>query len=311
MSKFRSFVSSIPQAYWSPCISASADLWHRRLGHPASRIFQFLVLKNKIICNNKHLNFQCQSCPLEKSSRLSLRPTGHKTYAPLELIFSDVWGPAPLFSSDGYRYFVIFVDAHTKYIWFYPLAKSDVYSIFHQFQTLVDHQFSLKIKFVQINWGGEYRKLSTFFQSIGIHQCPHTQEQNGTVERRHRHIVKTSLTLLGQCKAPFPFWNYGFETSPYLINCMPTLVLANRSPFDCLFQRSPDYHFLRTFGCLYFSFLCPYNKHKLDFQSSPLVFFCYSSFHLGYQCFDIESHRMYISRHVRFHQHVFPFDNSE
>jgi len=109
-----------------------------------------LISKNKIICNNKHLNFQCQSCLLEKSSRLSLGPTGHKTSAPLELIFSDVWGPAPFFSSDGYFYFVIFVDAYTKYVWYYPLvAKSDVYSIFHQFQTLVERQFSLKIKSVQ------------------------------------------------------------------------------------------------------------------------------------------------------------------
>jgi len=91
LSRFRSSVPSIPQAYWSPCNSASADLWHRRLGHPTSRIFQFLVSKNKIICNNKHLNFQCQSCPLGKSSLLSLRPTGHKTSAPLELIFSDVY----------------------------------------------------------------------------------------------------------------------------------------------------------------------------------------------------------------------------
>jgi histone deacetylase 1/2 len=140
---------------------------------------------------------------------LSLGPTGHKTSAPLELIFSDVWGPAPLFSSDGYRYFVIFVDAYTKYVWYYPLvAKSDVYSVFHQFQTLVERQFSLKIKSVQTDWGGEYRKLSTFFQTVGIHHrliCPHTYEQNSTVERHHRHIVETGLTLLGQCKAPFRF----------------------------------------------------------------------------------------------------------
>jgi histone deacetylase 1/2 len=315
LSRFRSSVPSIPQAYWSPCISASADLWHRCLGHPTSHIFQFLVLKNKIICNNKRLNFQCQSCPLGKSSCLSLKPTGHKTSALLELIFSDVWGPAPLFSSDGYRYFVIFVDAHTKYIWYYPLvAKSDVYSVFHQFQTLVERQFSLKIKCVQTEWGGEYRKLSTFFQTIGIHHrliCPHTHEQNGTVERRHRHIVETGLTLLGQCKAPFCFWNYAFDTSVYLINHMHTLVLDKQSPFDCLFQGSPDYHFLHTFGCLCFPFLRPYNNHKLDFRSSPCVFFGYNSSHLGYRCFDIESHRMYISRHVRFHKHVFLFDKSE
>ena len=35
----RSSVMSVPQAYWSSCISASANLWHRRLGHPTSCIF--------------------------------------------------------------------------------------------------------------------------------------------------------------------------------------------------------------------------------------------------------------------------------
>jgi len=92
---------------------------------------------------------------------------------------------------------------------------------------------------------------------------------------------------------------------------MPTPVLAHRSQFDCLFQRSPDYHFLRTFGCLCFPFLRPYNNHKLDFRSSSCVFFGYSSSHLGYRCLDIASHHIYISRHVRFHEHVFSFDNSE
>jgi len=115
-------------------------------------------------------------------------------------------GSCSPFSSDGYHYFVIFVDAYTKYIWYYPIvAKSDVYSVFHQFQTPVERQFSLKIKFVQINWGGEYRTRSTFFHTIGNHHRligPHINEQNGTVERYHLHIVETRLTLLGQCKAP-------------------------------------------------------------------------------------------------------------
>jgi len=299
----------------SPCISASAKLWLHQLGHPTSRIFHLLVSKNNIICNNKCLDLQCQSCPLGKTSCLSLGPMSYKTYAPLELMFSDVWGPAPLFSSDGYHYFVIFLYAYTKYIWYNPfVVKSDVYFVFHQFQTLVECQFSLKIKSVQTDSGGEYRKLSTFFKTIGIQYrliCPHTHEQNGTVERRHRHIVETRLTLLGQCKAPFLFWNYTFETSVYLINPMPTPVLANRSPFDCLFLQSSDYHFLHTFGCLCFSFLRPYNNHKLDFRSSPCVFLSYSSSHLGYRCFDIASECIYISHHVRFHEHVFPFENSE
>jgi histone deacetylase 1/2 len=159
------------------------------------------------MCTSRRSLVQCQAYPLGKSSRLSLRPTGHKTSAPLDLIFSDVWGPAPMFSSDGFHYFVIFIDVYIKYIWYYPLVvKSDVFSIFQHFQLLVERQFSRKIKSVQTDWGGEYCKLNSFFQTIGIHHrliCPHTHEQNGSVERRRRHIVEIGLTLLGQSSGPF------------------------------------------------------------------------------------------------------------
>ena len=83
------------------------------------------------------------------------------------------------------------------------------------------------------------------------------------------------------------------------------------SPFECLFRSTLDYNFLRTFGCLCFPFLRPYHAHKLDFWSSPCVFLGYSSSHLGYRCLDLESHRIYVSRHVRFHENVFPFEKSE
>jgi histone deacetylase 1/2 len=191
-----------------------------------------------------------------------LRPTSYKTTTPLDLIFSDVWGFAPIFSSDGFRYFVIFMYTHTKHLWYYPLvSKSDVFSIFHHFQTLVERQLSRKTKSIQTDWGGEYRKLNQLFQTICIHHrliCPRTHEQNGTVERHHRHIVETDLTLLGQCTAPLQILNYAFESSVYLINRMPTLVLQNKSLFECLFRRTLDFNFLRTFGCLCFSFLHPY-----------------------------------------------------
>jgi hypothetical protein len=180
-----------------------------------------------------------------------------------------------MFSSDGFHYFVIFIDAHTKHIWYYPfVAKSDVFSTFHHFQVLVERQFSRKIKSVQTNWNDEYCKLNSFFQTISIHHmliCPHTHEQNDTVERRHWHIFETGLTLLGKCSAQLWFWNYAFESSVYLINRMLTLVLQNQSSFECLFNCTHDYDFLCTFGCPYFYFLRPYHAYKLDFCSSPSV----------------------------------------
>jgi len=91
---FESSATSIPQAFWSPCISTTANLWHRRLGHPIPCILNLLVSNNKIICTSRCSLTQCQACSLGKSLCLSLRPIGHKTTTPLDLIFSDVWGPA-------------------------------------------------------------------------------------------------------------------------------------------------------------------------------------------------------------------------
>ena len=56
------------------------------------------------MCTYRRSLIQCQACPL-RSSHLSLRPIGHKTSTSFDLIFSDVWALAPMFSSDGLSYF--------------------------------------------------------------------------------------------------------------------------------------------------------------------------------------------------------------
>jgi len=102
------------------------------------------------------------------------------------------------------------------------------------------------------------------------------------------------------------FWNLclSYKSHAYSYSCPSLSVWLFISTVSWL-------SFFAYFWCLCFPFLRPYNNHKLDFRSSPCVFFVYSSSHLSYRCFDIASHRIYISRHVRFHEHVFPFDNFE
>ena len=167
---FESFATSLPQVFSSTCLSTSSDVWHRWRGHPSPHILHFLVKNKKLSFTSNQFNFNCPTCSLGKSSHLTLKTMGHQNRAPLDLIFSDVWGPFPMLSSDGFCCFVIFLDAHTKFIWFYPMvAKSDLFNIFHQFQVLVERQFSLKIKYVETDWGGEYQKVNTYFKTIGIH----------------------------------------------------------------------------------------------------------------------------------------------
>lgn len=109
---------------------------------------------------------------------------------------------------------------------------------------------------------------------------------------------------------PLKFWPYASQTATYLINILPTSILSNKSPFQCLYQRKPSYSHLKIFGCSSFPFLRPYNSNKLEYWSKECVFMGYSSSHKGYLCFDKETNRIYISRHVTFNENSFPFHNN-
>jgi len=113
---FKSSATSIPQDFWSSYIFATTNMWHRQLGHLASCILNFLVSKNKIVCTSRHSLTQCQVLSVKQVVAMSLEPMGHKTTTPLDLMFSDVWGPAPMFSFDDFYYFSIFIDVHIKHI---------------------------------------------------------------------------------------------------------------------------------------------------------------------------------------------------
>jgi len=293
---------------------ASSTIWHRRLGHPHHKVFSSIVSGCSLPVTTKLLSSFCTACQLGKSSKLSLPLSHFRSNNILDLVYCDVWGPAPTLSSDGHRFFMLCVDHHSRFMWIYHLTqKSDVYSNFKNFVSLVERQFNTKLKAVQTDWGGEFRNLSPFFSSLGIlhrRSCPHTSEQNGFVERRHRHVVETGLALLAQASLPKRFWHFAFETAVYLINRLPSRVSSNISPFQNVFHRRPDYSFLRIFGCQCFPFLRPYNRHKMDFRTGPCVFLGYSPHHHGYRCLDPATDRVYIARHVRFNETCFPFHHA-
>ena len=64
---------------------------------------------------------------------------------PLELIYIDVWGPSPICSKSGSKYYVSLLDAYSHYTWLYPMMnKSDVLPIFIKWQKYVEWYFNQK-----------------------------------------------------------------------------------------------------------------------------------------------------------------------
>ena len=186
--------------------------------------------------------------------------------------------------------------------------KSDVFQAFIDFQHRIERQFNQKIVNFQSDWGGEFQALSKHLKEHGINHrvsCPHTPAQNGTAERKHRHIIETALSLLHQSSVPNSFWDEAVCTVVYLINRLPTQILKNKSPYQLVYNQEPEYGLLKNFGCTCYPCLRPYTTSKLDSRSERCVFLGYSAFHSGYRCLSLTSGKLYISRDVVFIENTY------
>ncbi|CAA7050341.1 unnamed protein product [Microthlaspi erraticum] len=276
----------------SPTPKTDLSSWHSRLGHPSPLILQTLVAQFHLPLSLLQKQFACSDCLINKTHKLPFSTNTITSNHPLEYLYSDVWS-SPLLSVDNYKYYLVNVDHYTRYTWLYPLKqKSQVREVFIAFKALVETKFQTKIRTLYSDNGGEFIGLRQFLTAHGISHLtspPHTPEHNGISERKHRHIVETGLTLLGNSKMPKSYWPFAFSTAVYLINRLPTAVLGNESPYHKLFQQQPNYLKLRVFGCSCFPWLRPYTKHKLEDPTG----------------------RIYTSRHVTFDETTFPFSASE
>jgi hypothetical protein len=127
--------------------------------------------------------------------------------------------------------------------------KSDVHRVFLEFQSHVEWLLNKKIISVPSDWGGEYQHLNSYLKSVGInHQvaCPHTYQQNGVAEHKHRHVVDMGLALLTQSSLSLRLWDDMFVTACYLINILPSKPLGSITPFEKFLIKNP--HIL-VFGC--------------------------------------------------------------
>ena len=93
-----------------------------------------------------------------KQKRIRFFKVGNeKKTTKLELVHSDVWGPASIASLGGSLYYVTFIDDATRKTWVYPMKnKSDVFSIFQRWKVFVENEVGTKLKCLRSNNGGEY-----------------------------------------------------------------------------------------------------------------------------------------------------------
>lgn len=130
------------------------------------------------------------------------------------------------------------VDDFTRSTWTHLLStKSNAFQVLKGLISLIENQFGTRIKTIRSDNAfelGSSREASLFLQEKGIlHQtsCRSTPQQNGVVERKHKHSLETSRALLFQSNLHVAFWGECVLIATYLINRFPKKLLSGDTPF--------------------------------------------------------------------------------
>lgn len=172
------------------CLIAQIDeswLWHKRTCHVN---FDYIVKINstkvvrdltKII---KPHNLVCRECQMSKQVRTSFKSIHDRSNEILDLIHTNLCGPARTKSFQGDRYFMLLIDDYSRMMWVTFLKKKlEALDKFKIFKVMVEIETGLKIKYLRSDQCGEFTsgEFNNFFDKYGIKRqlfAPRTIEHN-------------------------------------------------------------------------------------------------------------------------------------
>lgn len=95
------------------------------------------------------------------------------------------------------------------------------------------------------------------------------------------------------------------------LKCYYTPLLNSKSPYQVLYNKSPNYTNLKIFGCLAFSYTSIQNRSKFDPRGRMNVFVGYKPGCKGYLLLDLLTQQIHVSRHVIFLETPCPFTSAD
>ena len=118
-------------------------IWHQRFGNLIEKSLHILANPQLVDDFDYNVSKQipfCKSCVEGKLHKTPFPSQGRTRAAvPLGLIHSDVCGPMSTQLLSGARYFVVFADDKTHYVWVYLLkCKSEAFSKFLEWKSLME-----------------------------------------------------------------------------------------------------------------------------------------------------------------------------
>lgn len=240
----------VPEAL-SVCNRESKISWHRRLGHLYMSDLREAERNGTVHGEKLGDVSECKVCLKGKMCRSPFPRKSLRESDPLDLIHSDVCGPMRVASIGGAKYFVKFIDDHSRWCEVRFLkSKDEAFKATKDYIALVGNQRGCKVKCIQSDNGGEYssNEFEGFLKSQGFTRrltIPYNPKQNGVAEHKNRSLLDTARCLLIQSGLPSRFWAEAVNAANHIRNRCPTESLNGRTPYEAWTGNIPDVSHLR------------------------------------------------------------------
>jgi transposase InsO family protein len=236
----------------TPVVQINIHELHRRLGHISANAIRSLI-HNHAIKGIQLIDdgspIICDSCEYAKMTRKvilkeRIAPPANRFG---DEVHSDLWGPSPVTSLGGRRYYVTFTDDHTRYTYIDVLrTKDQTLDAYKAFVAWARTQHNAKIKVLRSDRGGEYtgHEFTNFLRSEGTERrltTHDTPQHNGIAESLNRRILERVRAVLHHSGLPKNLWAEAVQNAVWLKNRTSTRALGNdTTPYEKLYGIKPD-----------------------------------------------------------------------
>ena len=224
---------------------------HRRLGHIALDSVRTLVRSRAIqgvslIDDGQPL--YCDSCEYAKTTMKPIKKEREAAQASAfgDEIHSDIWGPSPLQTLGGRKYYITFTDNHSRYTRVQLLrSKDEALQAYKDFAAWAQTQHGAKIKRLRSDRGGEYTgdDFSKFLKEQGTERrltTHDTPQHNGVAESLNRRLLERTRAILHHSGLPKHLWGEAVNHLTWLKNRTSTRTLGNITPLERLYGQKPN-----------------------------------------------------------------------
>jgi hypothetical protein len=256
-------------------VPVDANLWHARMGHIGEKATVQILnsTTGASFPDGKDL-VKCEPCIIGKHHDASYPATNSPPPDEfLQLILCDLCGPFPVHTPHGKLYFIVFLEAKSKFTELHNLATRDqALDAFLITKNKWELQLNKKVKCFRADNAGELgAPFNEHLHKAGIERqltVTHSHQQGGEIEHLMCTLQGRMLAMLTWARLLLTYWGKAALTVSYLLNLTVQSSLPhNVTPYEMFHKKKLDISHLRVFGAHTFAHVPLELQTKLGVKS--------------------------------------------